>query len=280
MNVVMASSAGRSGRPNEDFVGAAPGAVVLLDGAGITGIESICRHGIAWYTHGLGGALLGRLSRDDGRDLVSILGDGIEQIARQHRSTCDIANPSSPQATAMILRVTGDRADYLALGDSFLILDVARGEAQVITDEREVDVRRLCAAVLAGVAAGTAEYEQAREAYIDMLRARRNQPGGYWIAKDDPSAAQQAVTGGVPVRDLLAAALLSNGASRIVAPYGLADWHDVLHLLRTGGPAEVIGQVRSAEEAGHPSADLPVSGRPPDDATIAYCSGFLTAQSS
>ena len=57
----MATSAGEAGRPNEDFAGAVPGAAVLLDGAGIPGTESICSHGVAWYTHRLGGALLGRL---------------------------------------------------------------------------------------------------------------------------------------------------------------------------------------------------------------------------
>jgi hypothetical protein len=51
------------------------------------------------------------------------------------------------------------------------------------------------------------------------LRARRNQPGGYWIAKDDPRAADEAVTGSRPLHDLDSVALLSNGASRIVSPY-------------------------------------------------------------
>lgn len=48
MRVNLATSAGRAGRPNEDFVGAIPGAVVLLDGAGIPGVESLCFHGVAW----------------------------------------------------------------------------------------------------------------------------------------------------------------------------------------------------------------------------------------
>lgn len=50
MKVMMASNPGHVGQPNEDFVGAVPGAVVLLDGAGIPGTDSICRHGVAWYS--------------------------------------------------------------------------------------------------------------------------------------------------------------------------------------------------------------------------------------
>jgi len=105
MLAALATSAGHPGRTNEDFVGAVPGAVVLLDGAGIPGAESLCRHGVAWYTHRLGGSLLGRLSRGGAPSLVSVLADAIDQLAGEHRSTCDLADPSSPQATVAILRV-------------------------------------------------------------------------------------------------------------------------------------------------------------------------------
>jgi hypothetical protein len=269
MNVTMTTSAGVPGRPNEDFVGAVPGAVVLLDGAGIPGTESICRHGVAWYTHRLGGALLGRLSRADGQDLAGILGDAIGQLAGEHRHTCDVANPSSPQATVAIFRLEEDRADFLVLADSFLVLDQANDAHRVITDEREVAARRHCSAVLDGVAEGTPEYDRAREAYVEAVRARRNQPGGYWIAKDDPGAAAQARSGSFPVRDLSGAALLSNGASRIVDPYGLAEWPAVLNLLRTSGAAEVIRRVRSAEANG--SRGRRPATKASDDATVAYC---------
>ena len=156
MHVSMATSAGKAGQPNEDFVGAVPGAAVLLDGAGIPGTESICSHGVAWYTHRLGGALLGRLSRDDGQDLAAILATAIGEIAADHRATCDIANPSSPQATVAIVRAHRGRLDYLLLADSFLVLDQVRGGPQVVTDEREVTARRICSAPLDGVPTGNA----------------------------------------------------------------------------------------------------------------------------
>src|SRR3981189_1182559 len=58
MRVTMTSAAARTGRVNEDFTGAVPTAAVLIDGAGISGTESICRHGVAWYASRLGGSLL------------------------------------------------------------------------------------------------------------------------------------------------------------------------------------------------------------------------------
>ena len=267
MHVSMATSAGTAGQPNEDFTGAVPGAAVLLDGAGIPGTESICSHGVAWYTHRLGGALLGRLSRDDGRDLAAILTSAIGEIAADHRTTCDIANPSSPQATVVIVRAHQGRLDYLLLADCFLLLDQVCGGPQVITDEREVTTRRICSAPLDGIVWGTSDYDRVRDSCIEALRARRNQPGGYWIAKDDPRAAEEAVTGSRPLHDLDSVALLSNGASRIVSPYGVTGWPGVLELLGTSGPAEIIRRVRHAETRS--SEDPEVSSA--DDATVAHC---------
>jgi hypothetical protein len=263
----MASSAGHAGQANEDFVGAVPGAAVLLDGAGIPGTESICSHGVAWYTHRLGGALLSRLSRDDGRDLAAILATAIDEIAADHRTTCDIANPSSPQATVAIVRAHQGRLDYLLLADSFLVLDQPSDDPQVITDEREVTTRRICTAPMRQVAAGTPEYGRIRDSCIEALRASRNQPGGYWIAKDDPSAAAEAVTGSRSLDDLNSVALLSNGASRIVNPYGLTDWPGVLELLGARGPAEIIRRVREAEARGSDNPNVTAA----DDATVAHC---------
>ncbi len=100
----------------------------------------------------------------------------IEQISGEHRPTCDIANPSSPQATVAILRFDEDHADFLMLGDSFLAFDWPGDAPHVITDEREVAVRRECSVVFDGVDVGTPEYERARDACIEALRSRRNQP--------------------------------------------------------------------------------------------------------
>jgi hypothetical protein len=270
MKVVMASSPGQVGQPNEDFVGAVPGAVVLLDGAGIPGTDSICRHGVAWYSHTLGATLLGQLSREPGRDLAAALADSIEQVSGQHRHTCDVANPSSPQSTVGIIRFHEDRVDFLALADVFVVLDSSESGPQVVTDSREVSVRNECLSVLHGLPTGTPEYERAQLAVIDALRARRNQPGGYWIAKDDPHAAMHAVTGSIPLRQLNGAALLSNGASRVVDPYRLAEWPAVLDLMRAKGPDEILRRVREAETEARATGSIPDIRRP-DDATVAYC---------
>jgi hypothetical protein len=256
------SAAGRTGRANEDFVGAVPTAVVLTDGAGgVSGVESVCRHGVAWYASRLGGELLGLLSLDADRTLAALLAEAIERVADAHRATCDLASPSSPWATVAILRLCDGRADYLVLGDSFLVLDRADAPL-VVSDPREVTISRPYRSALAAAAEGSAEYEQARREGSAAMRANRNRPGGYWVANEDPRAAAEAIIGSCPISELTGAVLLSNGASRIVDRFRLADWPEVLADLASSGPAAIIRRVRQAEARQAVAAD---------DATIAHC---------
>ena len=258
----MATSPGAADRPNEDFVGATSGLVVVVDGAGIPDTEVICRHGVAWYADTLGSTLLSHWARRATMDLVALLGQAIDEVAGRHRHTCDIADPSSPQATVAMVAVDDERANWLALADAFVALDVAGGEPRVLTDGRELAVRRAVLAPLEGLTLDTEEYERTRASAIDALRARRNRPGGYWIAKEDPVAAEHAVTGGHDHDGIDGVALLSNGAARVVSPYEVTDWAGVLGMLGRGGPHEVVRRVRQAETGGDHDA--------PDDATVAH----------
>ncbi|MER7457910.1 hypothetical protein [Micromonospora sp. NPDC126480] len=254
----MASAAARPGRVNEDFTGAVPTAVVLVDGAGIPGTEAICRHGVAWYATRLGGTLLGLLSLTPDRSLPALLAEAIDRVTDDHRDTCDVTNPVSPSATVAVLRRCGALVDYLVLGDSFVVLDRTDGDPLVVTDPREVVISRSYQAAVEATVAGSDEYHR----LLRDLRANRNRPGGFWLAKDDPRAADEATTGSCPVAELAGAALLSNGASRIVDRFGLTDWPGALAVLASSGPAEVIRRVRQAEAR---------TGVRADDASVAYC---------
>ncbi|SIM85714.1 Protein phosphatase 2C [Micromonospora cremea] len=261
MRVTMASAAARPGRANEDFTGAVPTAAVLIDGAGIPGSESICRHGVAWYASRLGGTLLSLLSLVRDRSLPALLAEAIEQVTDDHRGTCDVVDPISPSATVAILRLSDGLIEHLVLGDSVLVLDRADGGPLVVSDPREVIISRSYEAALEAVAADSDEYHR----ILRDLRANRNQPGGFWMAKDDPRAAGEAITGSCPVSELAGAVLLSNGASRIVDRFRLADWPRVMAVLASTGPAEIIRRVRQAEVRDAVAAD---------DATIAHCTDF------
>jgi hypothetical protein len=81
--------------------------------------------------------------------------------------------------------------------------------------------------------------------------AARNRPGEFGIATAEPSVAKHALTGQVDVLALHEAAVVTDGAARIVKVFGAPDRSGLLDVVRTDGPAAVIRRVRSLE-AGDP----------------------------
>jgi hypothetical protein len=269
VQVSWATSAGhpeRAGHVNEDFVGAVPDAVVLLDGAGIPGTEHLCRHGVEWYTRRLGGALLARLP-DHARELAQTLAAAIGDVAELHRDTCAIDDPSSPQAAVAVVRLTAGHLDVLVLGDCHVVVEREGLEPLVVTDRREVAVRAECLAALSGMPPGSVEHERALAGVRAAFRARRNTPGGFWVAKDLPEAAHEAVVSSVPLGQVTGIGLLSNGVTRLVEPYAVAAWPEVVRILARPGPTELVRVVRDAEADARARAD---DWDDPDDATAAW----------
>ena len=109
MLVTTASVVADRGRLDEDFVGAVPGAAVVVDGAFLPGAEGVCRHGVAWYARRLGGTLLSELGHGDDRGLAALLASAIERVTDEHRPTGDTAHPWSPWAAVAAVRVQAGR---------------------------------------------------------------------------------------------------------------------------------------------------------------------------
>ena len=202
-------------------------------------------------------SLLGLLALGDDRSLPALLAATIEQVTDEHRHTCDPAHPLSPWAAIAVVRVRRGCVEHLVLGDATVVVDRAGSAPLVVTDPREVVISR---SYLPALDAATDDAE--RDRVLAGLRARRNHPGGFWVAKDDPRAADEAVTGRVPVGALRSVALLSNGASRAVDTLGLTDWPALMAALPRTGPAEVVRRVRAAEHQ---------QGLAQDDASMCFC---------
>jgi hypothetical protein len=190
----------------------------------------------------------------------------------QHATTCDLDHPGSPSATVVALRTDGATVEYLILADSVLVLDCF-GELRMLTDQRELQVGKRFRVRMDALPNGTPEHDEALRQYIEALRAHRNRDGGYWVASANPAAAFQAFTGSVVRAELRAAALLSDGASRLVDRFGLATWQAALKTLDTLGPGELLRQVRAAERS-DPNGRRWPRGKAYDDAAIAYCREF------
>jgi hypothetical protein len=214
------------GRLNEDYVVAGPEWVVLLDGAtAAPGVDSGCVHGPAWLVRRLAGGLAARLAAEDGAPLQDVLADAIKAAGEAHADTCDLDNPDSPSATVAMLRRRGGVLDWLVLADSPVLLQMD-GQVRVVYDDR---------------------VDELPSYTVEAVRAARNSPGGFWVAQTRPEAAYEALTGEAPAERVRRAALLSDGAARLVQIFGHADWAGLLDLLDGAGPGELIRRTREAE---------------------------------
>lgn len=241
------------GRPNEDYLVAGPSWLVLLDGATApASVDSGCVHDVPWLVHHLGGALAAALATDSAAPLDVLLAEAIRQTCAAHADTCDLDNPASPSSTVVAIRRRGDLLDYLSLADSSIVLDLGH-DARHVVDDRTAHL---------------ADYS------VAGVQAVRNTPGtperpSFWVASTKPEAAHMAVTGSVPAAEVRRAALLTDGAARWVERFHLGKWGDLLDVLTDHGPADLIRQVRAAENAETDAQRAGLRGKRHDDATAA-----------
>src|SRR5690606_30641974 len=140
-NATLATRPAKADQANEDYAGMTATVFVVTDGAGTpAGSDSGCIHGVAWYSHNLGSALLHRATVT-AAPLAEALAASIGDVADLHRDTCDLEHPGSPSATVTAVRLDGSQLEYLALADSPLVIRRNDG-VQVVTDDREAIVGR------------------------------------------------------------------------------------------------------------------------------------------
>ncbi|MFI7510546.1 hypothetical protein ACIBSS_27380 [Micromonospora aurantiaca] len=258
------------GHENEDFAAATANAVILLDGAGLSGVDDGgCIHGVAWYVRRLGAELIAGLTHQPSSSLAQILADAIDHVAASHNKTCDLNHPGTPSSTAVMIDINGPSLRYLVLADSVLVINEL-GKQHVISDGREADIGRRHRRAMDAIPADTAAHDDARRAYVETLRAYRNHPGGFWVAAADPQAASEALTGEVDKRRVESLLLLSDGASRPADRFGLMTWDEIAEMVSTAGCPALLRKVRDAENSDPRGRRWP-RGKIHDDATVVYC---------
>jgi hypothetical protein len=271
MRVTIATDRAPGQSENEDFAGAVANAVVLLDGAGLSGVDDGgCVHGVAWYARRLGASLLAELHQDAGGNLADVLAGAISDVAESHRTTCDLDHPGTPSATVIVLRERNDELDYLVLADSTLVFEATNADLTVVTDQREAEIGRRYRAEMDSLVGGTPAHAKARAEYVAALRAHRNREGGFFVAAADPDVARHAVTGTVPQSDVRGALLLSDGASRLNDRFDQLTWEKALALVAPDGPGALVSAVREAEKGDAEGRRWP-RGKIFDDATAVWC---------
>ncbi|MFI0086472.1 integrase [Streptomyces bobili] len=269
MRVTLASQPAERGRENEDFAAAAPGAAVLLDGAGVAKAETGCTHGVAWFSASLGGLLLSTITAHPARPLADCLADAIGVVRSLHEDVCDLVHRASPTSTVVAVRTGADALEYLVLGDSSLLLAERGTGTTVVTDRRLDDVGRRLRGPVDALPTGSPEHAVALAEYRDALTGLRNRPGGFWIAGPDPRAAEHALTGTEKLGSLSSVTLLSDGATRLVDRFELATWQEIVAIVGDNGPDELLHLVRDAEGSDPAGRRWP-RGKTRDDATVLH----------
>ncbi|MFF0629819.1 hypothetical protein [Streptomyces sp. NPDC004296] len=268
MQVTTASAQG-VGTANEDTVLVSPSGIVVLDGLSAPNDLPLgCVHGTPWFVRQLGAHLI-NLIGDNTVPLREALRTAIDMVNGLHRGTCALDQEAVPASTVVMIREREDALDYLVLSDNVLVLDFGDKGIKTVTDKRVEEVAgQEMQAALQGPT-GTPDHAARVSKLISVQRQLRNRPGGYWVAATDPAAADEAITGTVDIAKVEQAALLTDGASRLVDSFDALTWAQLLDLLRTEGPAALIARTRETELAD------PVGERWPrfkcsDDATAAY----------
>ena len=233
---------------NEDLVLSGPDFVVVLDGATPppAGVDSGCRHTVAWLVGQLGGQLAMPLLARSNAPLADLLADAIAAVSAAHAGTCDLTNPDSPSSTVSMIRVRPDSVEHLVLADSPIVMRSPSGTLAVHSDDR-IDLLP--------------------DHSLETVRSLRNQPGGFWVASTKPNAAYEAVGGRTDRAEAQLVAVLTDGASRYVERYG-HTWVDLFEVLTTEGPRELVDRVRALDRAA-PAESF--HGKRYDDATAVLC---------
>jgi len=270
MQVTLASRRSPDATANEDFLAATAAAVVVIDGASVPpGLATGCIHGTAWFARQLGARLLTLLTSNSDQSPADSLAQAITDVAALHADTCDLGHPGSPSATVAILREQPQTVEYLVLGDTTILLEQPAG-LRVITDDRLEQVAAVQHDAMHQQATGSADHARSFAELVTEQRRHRNHPDGFWVASSDPTAAQHALVDTAARAGLHRAAVLSDGATRLVDRFGLLDWPAFLDLLAEQGPDAIIGRVRAAEHS-DPDGQRWPRGKRHDDASAACC---------
>jgi hypothetical protein len=196
------------------------------------------------------GSNIGATAAEDRADRspADSLAQAITDVAALHADTCDLDHPGSPSATVAILQEQPEAVDCLVLGEATILLDESAG-IRVVTDDRLEHVAAVQHSAMHQHATGSADHDRSFAELVTEQRRHRNHPDGFWVASADPAAAQHALTDTVPRDGLERAAVLSDGATRLVDRFGLLDWPSFLDVLAEQRPDAIIQQVRAAEDS-------------------------------
>ncbi|MEV7624247.1 protein phosphatase 2C domain-containing protein [Actinoplanes sp. NPDC089786] len=259
MQVVGAITEATPGGTNEDYWLAGSSWALVLDGAGrYPGEAGGCVHPVTWVVERLAENLRKGLEDSPAQTLEAIVRGAIEETIIDHGASCNLSDPLSPGAAGAILRHTGVAIEWLVVADCAIVVETVDDETFAVIDDR---VDRLSEAPVTSA--------EVRTYSPDFVRSVRNKPGGFWVLGAVPDAAENGLTGSIPVANVRRIMLCTDGVSRLTERYNWT-WAEVFSQFHTLGPKALVDAVRDAEK--HDPDPTRWRGKRHDDATVVVLS--------
>lgn len=236
-------------RGNEDVLWFNADVGIVLDGVGRPDAGPPgCSHSVRWYVERLANQLGRRLGEFE-TPLRQALAAAIDDVADLHRQSCDLSF-WSPSATLAAWRVSGEYLECLVLCDASLLLTMRGGVVTLLTDDRIDDV---VAARLAGADGSdgptSGNGARRRDLQVEASDSLRNVSGGFWCARHEARAAEEAITLRLPISAVRTVIAASDGATRAFRDLGTRSVASFAQACDRGELEVIRDEVRGAERA-------------------------------
>lgn len=245
---------------SDDKIFTTANSVIMLDGASAF-VPVLVPPAI--YAGELGACLSRHLGQVPDGDLVELLAEAIHDVAFR----LDLRPGRSPSSTVTILREHDGQLDVLLLGDNLVVMPEI-----TITDTRlsRLDLepsRQYQARLARGYG-----FDETHRAILRELQtqqaARRNRPGGYWIAEAEPAAARHAVIRRFRTAEAPWVGLATDGAYNPMRHLRLADW-PVLASANSGALQRILRRCENWEVRDDPDGLKCPRAKRHDDKSLA-----------
>ncbi|MDX2307443.1 MAG: protein phosphatase 2C domain-containing protein [Hyphomicrobium sp.] len=263
-----------SGAANEDRAGARGAYAWVIDGATDV-VEDRLTPGptdAAWFAEALDRAMAARALSYDGdmallpATLSYTLDSAFRAVALREPAGVE----EHPSAAFLALRLVGERAEYVSVGDCALIA-LSAGHVHLVGVEHDGAGDKWVADEIRAHRARLPDVEpaEARRALWSKLRAARrrmNAPDGYGVVSITPPPKAFVKTGRFAIGDETIVLIASDGLMRIVDVFRRYDPHALLRAAAERGLSELLAELRAIEDADPDGVEFP-RAKTSDDAT-------------
>ena len=264
----------------EDVAGGLDRTWWLMDGAtGVIAPEGACDSG--WFAETIQASFLSQLALNPTISLDMMIAHATQYATDRF---ADLAPPELrdhppwwPSSTLVLVRMLSSEPDRAELevrmvGDSDLAIVSRDGQVRTVRDDRHSqycsDLYRDVLAVLReGAGYESARFRDALAAAVTVERENRNRPATYQVLAPEPFLPGNALSARVPLMPGDRIVLLSDGAARGHALFGLQEPDDALREFAHGDLWSALHRVRAAEDADYDGQQSP-RGTRHDDATV------------